>query len=155
MKYLEESFLIEKSKRFDVKGKKYIETPSKYYFVDIGIRNSLINFRQLEKTHIMENIIYTELRIRGFNVDVGIVEKRNNLLAALDISDSTVKSWTSLTDSKIPVTEDLPTICNVLGITLNQLFGIEDDTVVEALLLKKAFDNSEHQGSIKSLLGLK
>ena len=76
LKYLEESFLIEKSKRFDVKGKKYIETPSKYYFVDIGIRNSLINFRQIEKTHIMENIIYTELRRRGFNVDVGIVEKR-------------------------------------------------------------------------------
>lgn len=79
LKYLEEAFLIEKSKRFDVKGKKYIETPSKYYFVDIGIRNSLINFRQLEKTHIMENIIYTELRRRGFNVDVGVVEKRNNL----------------------------------------------------------------------------
>lgn len=79
LKYLEESFLIEKSKRFDVKGKKYIKTPSKYYFVDIGIRNSLINFRQLEKTHIIENIIYTELRRRGFNVDVGIVEKRNNL----------------------------------------------------------------------------
>lgn len=76
LKYLEESFLIEKSKRFDVKGKKHIETPSKYYFVDIGIRNSLINFRQIEKTHIMENIIYTELRRRGFNVDVGIVEKR-------------------------------------------------------------------------------
>ena len=76
LKYLEESFLIEKSKRFDVKGKKYIETPSKYYFVDIGIRNSLINFRQIEKTHIIENIIYTELRRRGFNVDVGIVEKR-------------------------------------------------------------------------------
>lgn len=76
LKYLEEAFLIEKSKRFDVKGKKYIETPSKYYFVDIGIRNSLINFRQIEKNHIMENIIYTELRRRGFNVDVGIVEKR-------------------------------------------------------------------------------
>ena len=79
LKYLEESYLIEQSKRFDVKGKKYIETPSKYYFVDIGIRNSLINFRQLEKTHIMENIIYTELRRRGFNVDVGVIEKRNNL----------------------------------------------------------------------------
>ena len=79
LKYLEEAFLIEKSKRFDVKGKKYIETPSKYYFVDIGIRNSLINFRQLEKTHIMENIIYTELKRRGFYVDVGVVEKRNNL----------------------------------------------------------------------------
>ena len=79
LKYLEESFLIEKSKRFDIKGKKYIKTPSKYYFVDIGIRNSLINFRQLEKTHIMENIIYIELKRRGFNVDVGIVETRKNL----------------------------------------------------------------------------
>ncbi len=79
LKYLEEAFLIEKSKRFDVKGKRYIETPSKYYFVDIGIRNSLINFRQIEKNHIMENIIYTELRRRGFNVDIGILEKRNNL----------------------------------------------------------------------------
>lgn len=76
LKYLEEAFLIEKSKRYDVKGKKYIDTPSKYYFVDIGIRNSLINFRQLEKTHIMENIIYTELRKRSYNVDVGVVEKR-------------------------------------------------------------------------------
>ncbi len=76
LKYLEEAFLIEKSKRFDIKGKKYIETPSKYYFVDIGIRNSLLNYRQTEKTHIMENIIYTELRRRGFNVDIGIVEKR-------------------------------------------------------------------------------
>ncbi|MEG1287945.1 MAG: ATP-binding protein [Bacilli bacterium] len=79
LKYLEDAFLIEKSKRFDVKGKKYIETPSKYYFVDMGIRNSLINFRQLEKTHMMENIIYSELRRREFNVDVGVVEKRDNL----------------------------------------------------------------------------
>ena len=79
LKYLEEAFLIEKSKRFDVKGKKYIDTPSKYYFVDLGIRNSLINFRQIEKNHLMENIIYTELRRRGFNVDIGVVEKRENL----------------------------------------------------------------------------
>lgn len=77
LKYLEEAYLIEKTKRFDVKGKKYIETPSKYYFVDMGIRNSLINFRQLEKTHIMENIIYIELRRRGYNVDVGVVKQRN------------------------------------------------------------------------------
>ncbi len=76
LKYLEEAFLIEKAKRYDVKGKKYIDTPSKYYFVDVGIRNALINFRQLEKTHIMENIIYVELRKRGYNVDVGVVEKR-------------------------------------------------------------------------------
>ena len=62
--------MIEKSKRFDVKGRKYIETPS------MGIRNSLLNFRQIERTHIMENIIYIELRRRGFNVDVGVVEKR-------------------------------------------------------------------------------
>lgn len=79
LKNLEEAFLIEKSKRFDIKGKKYIETPSKYYFTDMGIRNSLINYRQIEKTHIMENIIYTELRRRGFNVDVGVVEKRTTV----------------------------------------------------------------------------
>ena len=78
LKYLEEAFLIEKSKRYNIKRKSYIETPSKYYFVDIGIRNSLINFRQLEKNHIMENIIYIELKRRGFNVDVGVVEKREN-----------------------------------------------------------------------------
>lgn len=79
LKNLEEAFLIEKSKRFDIKGKKYIETPSKYYFTDMGIRNSLINYRQIEKTHIMENIIYTELRRRGFNIDVGVVEKRDTV----------------------------------------------------------------------------
>lgn len=79
LKWLEEAYLIEKSKRYDIKGKNYIETPSKYYFVDMGIRNSLINFRQIEKNHIMENIIYTELRRRGFNVDIGVVKKRSNL----------------------------------------------------------------------------
>lgn len=77
--YLEEAFIIEKAKRYDVKGKKYIETPQKYYFTDIGVRNSLINFRQQEENHLMENIIYTELRRRGFNVDVGVVETRKNL----------------------------------------------------------------------------
>ena len=74
--YLEESFLIDKSLRYDVKGKKYISTPSKYYFADIGLRNGRLNFRQQEENHIMENIIYNELRLRGFNVDVGIVEIR-------------------------------------------------------------------------------
>lgn len=75
LKYLEEAFLIEKANRFDVKGKKYISTPYKFYFSDIGIRNSLINFRQTdEETHIMENIIYLELKRRGYNVDVGVVE---------------------------------------------------------------------------------
>ena len=74
--YLEEAFLIEKSNRYDVKGKKYIDTPLKYYFTDVGIRNSLLNFRQQEENHIMENIIYIELRRRGFSVDVGVVEVR-------------------------------------------------------------------------------
>jgi len=74
--YLEEAFLIEKSNRYDVKGKKYIDTPLKYYFTDIGIRNSLLNFRQQEESHIMENIIYIELKRRGFHVDVGLVEVR-------------------------------------------------------------------------------
>lgn len=71
--YICDSFLVEKAQRYDVKGKKYITTPYKYYFVDPGLRNARLNFRQLEKPHIMENIIYNELRIRGFNVDVGIV----------------------------------------------------------------------------------
>ena len=74
LKYLEEAFLIEKSARYDVKGKKYMSTPYKFYFSDIGLRNSFINFRQYEETHIMENVIYLELKRRGYNVDVGVVE---------------------------------------------------------------------------------
>lgn len=73
---LEEAFIIEKSKRYDVKGKKYIASPAKHYFTDLGIRNAVVNFRQTEETHIMENIIYIELRMRGFNVDVGLVETK-------------------------------------------------------------------------------
>ena len=76
LSYLENAFIIEKSKRYDIKGKKYIDTPQKYYFTDSGIRNSFINFRQQEENHIMENIIYIELRRRGFNVDVGVVDIR-------------------------------------------------------------------------------
>lgn len=76
LNYLEDAFLINKAERYDVKGKKYISTPFKYYFSDIGLRNARINFRQLEETHIIENIIYNELRYRGYNVDVGIVEIR-------------------------------------------------------------------------------
>ena len=76
LKYLEEAFLIEKAERYDVKGKKYMSTPYKFYFSDLGIRNSFINFRQYEETHIMENVIYLELRRRGYNVDVGVIEFR-------------------------------------------------------------------------------
>ena len=72
--YLKDAFLIEKALRFDIKGKKYINTPAKYYFVDIGLRNARLSFRQQEYTHIMENVIYNELRSRGYSVDVGVVE---------------------------------------------------------------------------------
>lgn len=71
--YLCDSFLIEKSTRYDIKGKRYINSPYKYYFMDLGLRNARINFRQSEKTHLMENLVYNELRMRGFNVDVGVV----------------------------------------------------------------------------------
>ena len=71
--YFEDSFLIESALRYDIKGKSYIETPKKYYFSDLGLRNARINFRQFEPTHSMENVIYNELRMRGYNVDVGVV----------------------------------------------------------------------------------
>ena len=71
--YLCDSFLIDSTIRYDVKGRKYIDTPAKYYFTDLGLRNARLNFRQVEETHAMENIIFNELKIRGFNVDVGIV----------------------------------------------------------------------------------
>lgn len=79
LEYICESFLAEKASRYDVKGKKYLDTPYKFYFTDLGLRNARLNFRQLEPSHMMENIIYNELRIRGFNVDVGVVPivKRN------------------------------------------------------------------------------
>lgn len=77
IKYIEDSFIVNKSDRYDVKGKKYIQTPQKYYFSDIGLRNARLNFRQQEENHIMENIIYNELIVRGYNVDVGAVEVRD------------------------------------------------------------------------------
>lgn len=74
IRYLEDAFLFEKSNRYDVKGKSYFDTPAKYYAMDVGIRNARLNFRQTEETHLMENIIYNELRSRGFSVDIGIVD---------------------------------------------------------------------------------
>lgn len=81
LSYLSEAYLIESAKRYDIKGKAYIETPLKYYFTDLGLRNARINFRQIEATHSMENIIYNELRLRGYNVDIGTVNlsERNTL----------------------------------------------------------------------------
>ena len=74
--FLEEAFLIQKAVRYDVKGRKYIDTPVKYYFEDVGLRNARLDFRQVEETHLMENIIYNELRCRGYLVDVGVVNRR-------------------------------------------------------------------------------
>ncbi len=74
--YMEDAFILEKSTRYDIKGRKYIGTLSKYYFQDVGLRNALLNFRQVEETHIMENVIYNELRSRGYSVDVGLVDVR-------------------------------------------------------------------------------
>lgn len=76
-KYLENSFLISEAKRYDVKGRKYIGTQSKYYFIDTGLRNARLNFRQIEESHLMENIIYIELLRNGYSVDVGLVESFN------------------------------------------------------------------------------
>lgn len=76
IKYLKESFLLYDALRYDVKGRKYIGTETKYYFSDIGLRNSIVDFRQIEENHSMENIIFNELKYRGYNVDVGMVEMR-------------------------------------------------------------------------------
>lgn len=76
IEYLEDAFIINKTYRYNVKGRKYIGTPLKYYFEDVGLRNARLGFRQVEQTHLMENIIYNELKSRGYSVDVGVVEKR-------------------------------------------------------------------------------
>jgi predicted AAA+ superfamily ATPase len=77
--YLKDSFLIEEAERYDIKGRKYVGSLSKYYFCDLGVRNAILNFRQQEENHIMENILYNELRMRGYNVDVGVVETKKSL----------------------------------------------------------------------------
>lgn len=76
IEFIKDSFLIDEAKQYDIKGKKYIGSPQKYYFSDLGLRNARINFRQLEESHSMENVIFNELKLRGYNVDVGVVEHR-------------------------------------------------------------------------------
>lgn len=76
IEYLKDAFIVNEANRYDVKGRKYIGTPLKYYFEDVGLRNARLGFRQVEETHLMENVIYNELRIRGYHVDVGVVVKR-------------------------------------------------------------------------------
>ena len=83
IEHLEDAFIISEANRYDVKGRKYIGTPLKYYFEDVGLRNARLGFRQVEETHLMENIIYNELRVRGFSVDVGVVMKRKRTKAGV------------------------------------------------------------------------
>ena len=102
LEYLSESFLFSNAKRYDVKGKKYFEYPSKYYCTDIGLRNARLNFRQQEETHIMENIIYNELLCRGYSVDVGVVEitetsaGKKTKMCIRDRTRAAIKAWLSL-----------------------------------------------------------
>lgn len=86
--YLCYSFLLDSAIRYDIKGGKYIDTPVKYYFADMGLRNARLNFRQLEETHAMENIIFNELKIRGFNVNVGIITINGVNKTGMEYEDS-------------------------------------------------------------------
>ena len=89
IEHLEDAFIINKANRYNVKGRKYIGTPLKYYFEDVGLRNARLGFRQVEETHLMENIIYNELRSRGYTVDIGVVES----VELMKMVKSTRISW--------------------------------------------------------------
>ena len=115
--YLEEAFIIEKAKKYDIKGKKYIDTPSKYYFTDTGLRNAFVNYRQQDEGHIMENIIYIELRKRGYNVDIGMIETRaNNEYKQLEVdfvankgdNKYYIQSTLNINDEKVAKREQKP-----------------------------------------------
>ena len=115
--YLEEAFIIEKAKKYDIKGKKYIDTPSKYYFTDTGLRNAFVNYRQQDEGHIMENIIYIELRKRGYNVDIGMIETRaNNEYKQLEVdfiankgdNKYYIQSTLNMNDEKVAEREQKP-----------------------------------------------
>ena len=117
LKYLEEAFIIEKAKKYDIKGKRYIDTPSKYYFTDTGLRNTFVNYRQQDEGHIMENIIYIELRKRGYNVDIGMIETRaNNEYKQLEVdfvankgdNKYYIQSTLNMNDEKVAEREQRP-----------------------------------------------
>ncbi len=109
--YLIDSFLIERAIRYDIKGKKYINTPSKYYFTDIGLRNVRLNFRQSEETHAIENIVYNELKTRGFNVDVGVVDYYQSKNGKSILNSAEVDFVCNLADKRyyIQVAYSIPT----------------------------------------------
>ena len=114
---IEDTYIVNKSERYDIKGKKYISTPAKYYFTDVGLRNARLNFRQVEETHLMENIIYNELISRGYNVDVGVVEIREgdvrkqleiDFVCNLSSKRYYIQSALSLPDREKTVQEERP-----------------------------------------------
>lgn len=132
--YLLDSFLIEKAERYDVKGKKYIQTPQKYYFADIGLRNARLNFRQQEENHLMENIIYNELLRRGYNVDVGVVEIREgNVKKQLEIDFVCnlgskryyIQSALNMDDAEKAFQETRP--LNNIGDSFKKIIVVKDD----------------------------
>lgn len=132
--YLLDSFLIEKAMRYDVKGKKYIATPQKYYFADIGLRNARLNFRQQEENHLMENIIYNELLLRGYNVDVGVVDVREgNLKKQLEVdfvcnlgnNRYYIQSALNIEDPQKSLQESRP--LNNIGDSFKKIIVVKDD----------------------------
>ncbi len=121
LSYLEDAFLLEKSMRYDIKGKRYIESPAKYYFVDLGLRNARLQFRQTEETHLMENLIYNELRLRGLSVDVGSVtriernEQGNSVRRLLEVDfvcNLGYKRWYYCFESSFGSSFVVATICS-------------------------------------------
>lgn len=138
--YFVDSFLIERAKRYDIKGKRYINTPSKYYFSDLGLRNARLNFRQDEETHIMENVVYNELRIRGFNVDVGVVEYYSpNAQGKSVLKQSEVDFVCNLVDKRyyIQVALDIPTKEKLVQ-EQNSLLHI-NDTFKKIIIVKELY----------------
>ena len=137
--YLSDAFLVSKAFRYDIKGKKYIGSLAKYYFEDIGLRNARLNFRQIEENHLMENIIYNELRIRGFQVDVGMVEKyeknkedktlRKNLevdfVAAKGSEKYYIQSAFSMPTPEKQIQEERP--LNAIGDSFKKIIVVRDN----------------------------
>ncbi len=134
IEHLENAFLIKKANRYDVKGRRYISTPFKYYFTDLGLRNIRLNFRQQEENHIMENIIYNELLTRGYNVDVGVVESRNkngriyyeiDFICNMGSNRYYIQSALNIDTSEKNVQESRPLNC--VGDNFKKIIIVKDD----------------------------
>lgn len=152
--YFVDSFLIEQAMRYDIKGKKYINSPSKYYFTDIGLRNARLNFRQSEETHAMENVVYNELKIRGFNVDVGVVEYYSkNATGKSVLTNAEVDFVCNMSDKRyyIQVAHSLPTQ-EKLEQEQNSLRRIDDS--FKKIIIVKDLSRSHYNEDGVYLLGL-